>query len=265
MTLQEMAMRFCGLSRTEAKQLENAKRLSQRGAPRLSNKKNPRDRFVLNKQSEDDPDEAELLIYGDIGMGFWSEGITARGVLEEIAQLDTERLNVRINSGGGDVFEGFAIYNAIREFKGTARVSIDSMAASAAAVIASAGDEVSINPIGMMMIHDAFGMMVGNAADARAFADVLDKIDGQIAEAFRRKTGKSLTAIRAAMDAETYYTAEEAKTFGLVDTIRDDDSQDDEDKKPAQDAARVPAGAETEQARHSARLAAQARLRLLDI
>jgi ATP-dependent Clp endopeptidase proteolytic subunit ClpP len=204
--------------------------------------------------------ETELLLYGVIGMDFWTgDGITSKDVAEQLQQAGDKSLRVRINSPGGDVFEGLGIYTALSQYAGDVAVQIDSLAASAAAVVAMAGDTIEIAPAALMMIHDAWGLLVGNAQDAREFADVLDKIDTQIAGTFAGQTGKSAEDIRKAMDAESWYTAEEAVAFGLADGILADKKKPDEEDPDEEDPY---ASAE---ARQRAAAAARAKLRLREL
>jgi ATP-dependent Clp endopeptidase proteolytic subunit ClpP len=217
-------------------------------------------------------EEATLLIYGTIGDDFWGDGNPAKGILEEISALDTDKLRIRINSPGGDVFDGMAIYTAIREFKGQKIVQIDGLAASQAAVIAMAGDTIEISPAAMMMIHDAWGMVMGNAQDARQFAEVLDKIDSQIASVFAAKTRKPIDELRLKMDSEAWFTAEEAVAYGLANSLLADEAG--KDGKKQQKAQTQPNSAANEDSHNShdmsrqrAAAAARAKLRLqqLDI
>lgn len=163
---------------------------------------------------------AEILIYGDVGLDFWGEGVSAnafKNMLDEIGAVDD--LDVRINSYGGDVFEGFAIYRHLVENKARVHVMIDGIAASIASVIAMAGDSISIAEPGRMMIHDALTIALGNAEDFRKAADVLDETSDQIAGVYASRTGKSKTELRDKMRAETWLSAEDALALGLVTDI----------------------------------------------
>lgn len=163
---------------------------------------------------------AEVLIYDEIGRTWDGEGISAKDFVTDLRALDgVTDLVVRINSPGGDVFDGMAIYEALRAWKGRVSVKIDSLAASAASVIAMAGDTVEIAENGFMMIHRGSGLVWGNAKDMAKMADTLTKIDGQIATAYQRKAEGTLKEWLAAMDEETWYNAEESVAIGLADTV----------------------------------------------
>lgn len=163
-------------------------------------------------------DSADVYIYEQIGEG-WFGGLGAKAFVDQLNALGpVATLNVKINSPGGDVFEGNAIYNALKAHQAKVVVSIDSLAASAASMIAMAGDEITIAPTAMVMIHNARGIAAGEASDHRALADVLDKVSAQMGVAYAR-SGKSADEIAAIMDAETWYTAQEAVDAGFCDSI----------------------------------------------
>lgn len=164
---------------------------------------------------------AELLIYDVIGEDFFGDGVSAKGVVQQLKGMpDTvETVLVRINSPGGDVFDGVAIMNALLGFKGTVNVQIDGLCASAASVIAMAGKTISMAESSMLMVHNPWVMSIGDANDMRATADLLDKIRmGTMLPAYAR-SGMTAEQITAVMDAETWYTAAEAKEAGWVDAI----------------------------------------------
>jgi len=164
---------------------------------------------------------AEILIYEQIGYSWWDDsGVESKDFVEKLAALgDVDEITVRINSPGGDVFEGVAIYNALKTHNAKINVQIDSLAASIASVIAMAGDTITISDSAMIMIHNASGFCMGEAADMRKMADVLDKIrDAQLLGAYAR-TGKTPEELTSMMDAETWFTAKEAVDAGFADSI----------------------------------------------
>src|SRR5581483_2709095 len=134
-------------------------------------------------------------------------------------------IHLRINSPGGDVFDGLAIYNALIGRKSQLRITIDGIAASADSFIAMAGSRVEMPPQAMLMIHNAWGGCIGNRNDMIEVAAVLEKIDGMIAETYAAKSGGDKAALAAAMDAETWYKPAEAKAAGLCDAILGEDAQ----------------------------------------
>lgn len=160
---------------------------------------------------------AELRIYDDIG--FW--GTTAKAFVNELDALakDADEILVAVNSGGGDVFDGFAIYNALRRYSGKVTARVDGIAASAASLVVMAGDTIVMPENAMMMIHNAWTIAAGDAAQMRKTADLLDKTRDGIVAAYRNKCGLTDDEIVAMMDAETWMTASEAKERGFADQI----------------------------------------------
>lgn len=161
------------------------------------------------------PGVTELYIYDEIGYF----GVTASDMVLELAQVATPTINVRLNSPGGDVFDGIAILNALRSHPATVNVTVDSMAASIASVIAMAGDTITMAPNSQMMIHQASGIAIGNAVDMRDLADLLDKQDTNIASIYAARAGGDAETWLAAMAAETWYSAQEAVDAGLADNV----------------------------------------------
>lgn len=165
--------------------------------------------------------EAEVWLYDEIGEDWWGQGISAKGFIEDLQALPAsiEKVIVRINSPGGDVFEGFAIYQALLRDRRQVVTAVDGLAASAASVVMMAGDEINAAKTSMVMVHDPWTIAIGNAEDFRAVSDLLDQITGQIVTAYGRREKVDQAAIREAMRAETWYTAEQALAVGLVDTV----------------------------------------------
>jgi len=162
--------------------------------------------------------EAEILIYEDIGEG-WAGGISAKRFAEQIKDLGAlEKITVRINSYGGSVFDGFAMYNTLRRNPAEVAVSVDGVAASSASVIAMAGDFVEIAANGFLMIHPPWSMAMGGAEDFRKEADLLDSVGSAIAGVYVERTGLPLAEVWEYMDAETWFTAEDAVELGFADT-----------------------------------------------
>jgi ATP-dependent protease ClpP protease subunit len=162
--------------------------------------------------------EATVYIYDIIGES-WAGGVSAREFVPQLAALDVDTIHLRINSPGGDVFDGRAIANALTQHPAHVVAHIDGHAASAATYVALAADEVEIADGGFFMIHNAWTVALGNANDFEATAGILRKVDASIVADYQRKTGKSPETISEWMDAETWFTAEEAVEHGFVDRI----------------------------------------------
>lgn len=178
--------------------------------------------YRIKNAEEDDDEIADLYIYDEIvpaAVAEWWGGISAQGLINELNELTASTINVRINSPGGAVFEAIAIYNALMSHSATINVYVDSLAASAASVIAMAGDSITMMVGSQMMIHDAMGIEMGNAAELREFADFLDRQSDNIASIYAEKSGESTEEMRALMLAETWLYAEEAVELGLADKV----------------------------------------------
>lgn len=173
-----------------------------------------------------DSGPAVLRIYDFIGGWF---GITASDVAELLDDLADDRaLTVRINSPGGDVFDGTAIYNLLRTWAGPVDVVVDGLAASAASFIAQAGDTITMGRGTQMMIHDALGFTVGNAADHRTMAELLDRVSDEIAGIYAARAGLTVAEWRDRMRDEVWYNATEAVDAGLADSTADEDQGPDD-------------------------------------
>lgn len=165
-----------------------------------------------------DPTTSNVYIYDEIGYF----GVTAQDFVRDLQQVDAEKINLHLNTPGGEVFDGIAIYNALRSHKAEVTVHIDALAASIGSVIAMAGDRVIMAKNATMMIHDASGMVVGNAQDMREVADLLDKTSDNIASMYAdRVEGTDQESWRDLMRAETWFSSAEALKAGLVDEIVD--------------------------------------------
>lgn len=178
------------------------------------------------------PGVLELYIYGDVEGSYedwWGEmhesDTSAEFFRDELARYpDVEQINIYINSYGGDVYEGTAIYNQLRRHPAKKTVYIDGFACSIASVIAMAGDEVIMPRNTLMMIHDMWQFCCGNARQLRKAADDLDTINAAGRQAYLAKAGDKLTEKRLIelMEAETWLTAEECLELGLCDTIAEE-------------------------------------------
>ena len=162
----------------------------------------------------------ELMIYGNIGDNWWdSESVTAKQLVADLKAIDTNEIVVRVNSYGGVVSDGIAIFNALRRHPADITVEIDAVAYSIASLIAMAGDVISMADNGLMMLHAPWGISIGNAAEHRKAADTLDKYAEAMASSYIRTGGPDRAQIDAWLtDGEDhYFTASEAKDLGLID------------------------------------------------
>ena len=172
--------------------------------------------------SADDVDEYNLYIYDEIlpaWLAEWIGGVSAEGLIAELEEVSASTINVRINSPGGAVFEAIAIYNALVTHSATINVYVDALAASAASIIAMAGDKITMMVGSQLMIHDAMGVEMGNAADMREFAKFLDGQSDNLASIYSARNGVEIKEMRALMLAETWMNAQEAVDLGLADEV----------------------------------------------
>lgn len=171
--------------------------------------------------SEDDSGVATLRLYDPIDSygEYW--GVSAKEFAVALAALptDTQEIRLHINSPGGEVFEAVAILNQLRQHRARVVAIVDGIAASAASFLAAGADETIMAPNSTLMVHDAWGICVGNAADMRDLGDLLDKLSDNIASIYSAKAGGSIEDWRSVMLAEAWFTADEAVAAGLADSI----------------------------------------------
>ena len=178
---------------------------------------------------------ADLYIFGDICAWAWPElgeqsGVT---IVNQLKELDVDTINVHINSYGGDVSEGLAIYNVLREHKAQIVTICDGFACSAASVVFMAGDRRVMQPASLLMIHNAWTVAMGNAAQLRKTADDIETITQASVEAYKKVATISEEEIKVLMDAETWILPKDAVEYGFATEIDDEDEDDDEPKQSA--------------------------------
>lgn len=159
-----------------------------------------------------------ITIFDIIGEDFWGEGVTAKGIGRQLKAIGGD-VEVQINSPGGDVFEGFAIYNILREHPFNVNVKVLGMAASAASVIAMAGDDIQVGSSAFIMIHNCWVLAVGNRHDMRETADFLEPFDQALADVYVARTGNDEKQVKAWLDAETYMSGKECVDRGFADGL----------------------------------------------
>ena len=182
-----------------------------RGEPKASLKNNSWFRMKAGHKSD-----ADIYIYDEIG--FW--GVTAKQFVSDLNALgNITHINLHINSPGGDVFEGIAIFNALKNHGASITVYVDGVAASMASVIAMVGDPVIMPENAFMMIHKPWGVSGGDADDMRDYADLLDKVESVLLPAYAQKTGKTTDEIAAMLADETWMSGAECLAHGFADQV----------------------------------------------
>lgn len=168
-------------------------------------------------------DDAEsdntISMYDPIGETWLGDGVTAKRISAALRSIGDGDVIVNLNSPGGDVFEGIAIYNLLREHKGSVTVRVMGLAASAASVIAMAGDNIEVSRAGFFMIHNVWMVAVGNRNDLRDAADTLDPIDRALADVYAARTGMDAKTIAKMMDKETWIGGSDAVDQGFADGL----------------------------------------------
>jgi ATP-dependent Clp protease, protease subunit len=167
-------------------------------------------------------DEATVYIYDEIS--WW--GVDAQQFVKDLEAVTANTIHLRINSPGGAVFDGTAIYNTLKQHEATVITHIDGLAASISSIIALAGDEVRMGENAFFMIHEPWSIVIGMADDLRKEADLLDKVGGALSNIYQTKTGKSEQEILDYMAAETWFTAQEALEAGFIDVIENDKGEE---------------------------------------
>jgi ATP-dependent Clp protease protease subunit len=173
-------------------------------------------RVVANKAN----DSAEIYVYGVIGGDWFGEGVTAKQFADDLKALgNVKTIDMRINSEGGSVFDGKAMYSLLNEHKAKKIVHIDGLAASAASFLAMAGDEIEIAEGAFVMIHNAYTIAMGDARELRRSAEMLDTVNNTIIDVYAARTKGDRKKIAQMMDDETWMTGAEAVENGFADRM----------------------------------------------
>lgn len=167
--------------------------------------------------------DTTISMFDIIGEDGWTGGVTANRISAALRSIGNKDITVRINSPGGDMFEGIAIYNLLRAHPARVTVEVLGWAASAASIIAMAGDDIRMGLGSFMMVHNAWGVVIGNRHDMREAANLFDQFDAAIADIYAARTGMKRTDIEQLMDAETFMSPAQAVEYGFADAIEDAD------------------------------------------
>ncbi|HBX07019.1 MAG TPA: peptidase S14 [Leclercia adecarboxylata] len=174
-----------------------------------------------------------ISVFDVIGADYWGDGVTASRIAGALRSLNGADITVNINSPGGDMFEGLAIYNLLREYEGKVTVKVLGLAASAASIIAMAGDEVQIGRGAFLMIHNCWLLAMGNRHDFAELAKSLEPFDTAMADIYASRSGLDMDAVLKLMDAESYIGGSEAVEKGFADSLLSADEIADDDESPA--------------------------------
>lgn len=167
-------------------------------------------------------DPAEIYLYGIIGGGGWFDvgGVSADQFRKDLKALgDVKAIDVHVNSEGGDVFDGKAIYSQLAQHSAKINIIVDSLAASAASFICMAGNTITMCEGSFMMIHSAWAFAMGNAEEIRKTATLLDAVDGTLADVYAARTGQDLQKVQQMMSEETWMDAKQCMDMGFCDSV----------------------------------------------
>ncbi|MFV0830202.1 head maturation protease, ClpP-related [Klebsiella quasipneumoniae] len=178
-------------------------------------------------------DDNTISVFDVIGQDYWGEGITAKRIAGALRAMNGADVTVNINSPGGDMFEGLAIYNLLREYEGHVTVKVLGIAASAASIIAMAGDDIQIGRGAFLMIHNCWVYAMGNRHDFAELAQSLEPFDTAMADIYAARSGLDIAAVQKLMDAESYIGGSDAVAKGLADSLLSADAVSDGDESPA--------------------------------
>ena len=178
-------------------------------------------------------DDNTMSVFDVIGQDYWGEGITAKRIAGALRAMNGADVTVNINSPGGDMFEGLAIYNLLREYEGHVTVKVLGIAASAASIIAMAGDDIQIGRGAFLMIHNCWLYAMGNRHDFAELAQSLEPFDTAMADIYAARSGLDIAAVQKLMDAESYIGGSDAVAKGLADSLLSADAVSDGDESPA--------------------------------
>lgn len=164
--------------------------------------------------------QTDLYLHGDVGESWWDDsGITAKKVIAALDEIETDTVNVHINTYGGDVFEGISIFNVLRASEKKIVTIIDGIAASAGSLIFLAGDQKKMPDNTQLMIHNPWTYASGNANDLEKVVDMLRTTESAMTKTYMESFVGTEEEIKELLDSEKFMTADEAKTFGFVDEI----------------------------------------------
>ena len=177
-------------------------------------------------------DDNSISVFDVIGQDYWGEGITAKRIAGALRAMNGADVTVNINSPGGDMFEGLAIYNLLREYEGHVTGKVLGIAASAASIIAMAGDDIQIGRGAFLMIHNCWVYAMGNRHDFAELAQSLEPFDTAMADIYAARSGLDIAAVQKLMDGESYIGGSDAVAKGLADSLLSADAVIDGDESP---------------------------------
>lgn len=174
-----------------------------------------------------------ISIFDVVGRDYWDEGVTAKRISGALRSMNGADVTVNINSPGGDMFEGLAIYNLLRDYQGKVTVKVLGIAASAASIIAMAGDDIQIGRGAFLMIHNCWVVAMGNRHDFAELSTSLEPFDTAMADIYSARSGLDIATVKQLMDAESYIGGSDAVEKGLADSLLSADAVSEGDDSPS--------------------------------
>ncbi|WP_337976568.1 head maturation protease, ClpP-related [Lysinibacillus capsici] len=175
-----------------------------------------------------DNDETVITIYGDIGESWWFDSTSAGDIDRALKEVKTNNITVRLNSPGGDAFDGITIYNRLKDHKSKVKIIVDGWACSAASIIAMAADELIMNTGSMMMVHEAWTIAMGSKSDMQKTVDMMAKLDESLLDIYMTKAKVTREEMKQFVENETWFTANETVDIGFATSIK---NEEDEEKQ----------------------------------
>ncbi|MGE7091676.1 head maturation protease, ClpP-related [Lysinibacillus sp. NPDC048646] len=182
---------------------------------------------------DEDNDETVLTIYGDIGESWWYDSTSANDIDRALKQVKTSNITVRLNSPGGDAFDGITIYNRLKDHQAKVKIIVDGWACSAASIIAMAADELIMNTGAMIMVHEAWTIAIGSKTEMQKTIDMMAKLDESLLDIYMTKAQITRDEMKQFVINETWFTADEAVAIGFA-TVTEDTKDDEADKANAE-------------------------------
>ncbi|MGN4124882.1 head maturation protease, ClpP-related [Lysinibacillus sphaericus] len=179
----------------------------------------------------EDNDETVLTIYGDIGESFWYESTSANDIDRALKEVKTSNITIRLNSPGGDAFDGISIYNRLKDHQAKVKIIVDGWACSAASIIAMAADELIMNTGAMIMVHEAWTIAIGSKTDMQKTIDMMTKLDESLLDIYMTKAQITRDEMKQFVINETWFTADEAVAIGFASASATMDTKDDQADK----------------------------------
>ncbi|MFJ7662965.1 head maturation protease, ClpP-related [Lysinibacillus sp. NPDC097162] len=178
-------------------------------------------------------DETVLTIYGDIGESFWYESTSANDIDSALKEVKTSNITIRLNSPGGDAFDGIAIYNRLKDHQAKVKIIVDGWACSAASIIAMAADELIMKLGAMIMVHEAWTIAIGSKTEMQKTIDMMTKLDESLLDIYMTKAKITRDEMKQFVINETWFTADEAIAIGFA-TATEDTKDEEADKANAE-------------------------------